>query len=304
MLSNQTRVDLYLLSQIPELTRTTAKKIIMEGFLKVDGQKVKPNFRVSNGMKVEIDLQKSHKMLNENEFSKIKPVKMDLEIIYEDEFLIVVNKKTGIVVHPVTSHTDDTLMNGLLYYEMNKNNNGTVNRIRPIHRLDKDTSGVILFSKDKEAHEYYSKEFENREVEKTYYAVVSGDFEEYLRSKTDKEFFEVFTYIGRSNLNRKEFMNTSQQKGLPARTRFYFEKHWEHPVKKKKKYSLLKIIPATGRTHQIRVHLKGIGFPILGDELYGGENFSRLMLHAYSLKLKLYKSEEIKIFATKLPKEF
>jgi len=315
-LSEPTRVDLYLISQIPELTRSSAKLVVMQKLLKVDGNFVKPNFRVSNGARVEVDVGRAEVLLNKDEFAKLQPVKMNIDVVYEDENLIVVNKKSGEVVHPVTSHTDDTLLNGLLYREIEKSKNlsagdssrdfpmAGVARIRPIHRLDKDTSGLVLFSKTKPAHEFYSKEFEAREVQKTYYAVVSGDFQEYLKSKTNREFFEVFTYIGRSNVNTKQFQNTSNEKGSPARTKVFFERYWNHPVKKKKTYSLLKLIPETGRTHQLRVHLAGIGFPILGDELYEGENFSRLMLHAYSLKIKLFPSNTEKIFTSKLPREF
>lgn len=302
-----TRVDLYLISQIAELTRTSAKKIIMEGFVLVNGEKVKPNFRVFNDFKVSIDVKKSDDLLNKEEFSKLVPTEMKLDFIYEDTNLIVLNKKEGEVVHPVTGHVTDTLMNGLLFREikLSKDGNKTeVNRIRPIHRLDKDTSGVILFSKNKEAHEYYSKIFENREVEKTYYAIVKGDFRDYMESKTKKEYFEIFTYIGRSNENRKQFYNTNQEKGLPARTKVYFEKYWQHPVKKGKIYSLLKLVPETGRTHQLRVHLNGVGFPIVGDTLYEGDNFSRLMLHAYSLKLKTFPKNKNSEFTAALPKEF
>ena len=125
-----------------------------------------------------------------------------------------------------------------------------------------------------------------------------------MRDKTSKDYFEIFTYIGRSNLDKKQFYNTSQDKGLPARTRVYFVKHWNHPVKKGKIYSLLKLVPETGRTHQLRVHLSGVGFPIVGDTLYEGDNFSRLMLHAYSLKLKTFPNEKNSEFNAKLPKEF
>lgn len=306
-LNTPTRLDLYLISQIPDLTRTSAKKIIMEGFVLVNGKKEKPNFRVSNEFKVQIDFVKSDTLLNKDEFARLTPTKMNIDVIFEDNNLIVINKKAGEVVHPVTGHTKDTLMNGLLYKEIErskKEGREEVPRIRPIHRLDKDTSGVILFSKTKEAHEYYSKVFENREVEKTYYAVVKGDFRDYIESKTSREFFEVFTYIGRSNENRKQFYNTNQDKGLPARTKVYFEKYWDHPVKKEKVYSLLKLIPETGRTHQLRVHLEGLGFPIIGDTLYNGENFSRLMLHAYSLKLKTFPEKKIKEFKAELLQEF
>lgn len=304
-LNTPLRTDLYLISQIPELTRTSAKKIIMEGFVKVNGQKIRPNFKLANGYKVNVELNKAENLLNKDEFSRLTPTKMNLNIIYEDRQLIVINKRAGDVVHPVTGHTKDTLMNGLLYREIeNSKGKNEVPRIRPVHRLDKDTSGVILFSKTKEAHEYYSKLFENREVEKTYFAVVKGDFRDYMLEKTNREYFEIFTYIGRSNENRKQFYNTSQDKGLPARTKIYFEKYWVHPVKKDKIYSLLKLVPETGRTHQLRVHLNGIGFPILGDALYEGDNFSRLMLHAYSLKLKLYPKGKTGEFIAPFPNEF
>jgi 23S rRNA pseudouridine1911/1915/1917 synthase len=305
-LSKTERVDLYLLSQRPDVTRTSIKHVIMSGLVKVNGESIRPNYKIRNGDLVELDWEKADDLINAENLTRLKPSKLHVDLVYEDEDLIVVNKPDGIVVHPVYGHTEDTLMNALVNYILDKSDKVTGVRLRPVHRLDKDTSGVILFSKNLKAHEYYSRLFENHKIEKTYYAVVKGDFQKFIQQKSSEEYFEVFTYIGRSRFDDRKYANVDSRAGLPARTRIYFENFWEAPPTsrlRKSIYSLVKLIPETGRTHQLRVHLSGLNFPIVGDPIYSNIPFQRLMLHAFSLKLKNQKNEDVK-FEAKLPSLF
>lgn len=291
------RVDLYLLNLHPELSRTSAKKIIIEELLTVNGQKIMPNFRVKNGDIIELFPEKINELFNTQSLTQIKPVSMKLDFIYEDENTIILNKKSGVVVHPVYAHSDDTLMNGLAFYAIkyNKNNANKI-RIRPVHRLDKDTSGVILFSKNKEAHEYYSKLFEGFKIQKTYVAGVAGNFKNYLSVQGQKK-LSITSFLGRSDKTSKKV--EIKKEGENAITEFEFYKECKNP-----KWSLVYAMPKTGKTHQIRVHLLSLEFPIVGDPLYSNIEYSRLMLHAYKLKLKIFGEEIEREFIAPLPKEF
>jgi len=174
------RVDIFMQEKDLTLTRTSVKKLIMEGLIVVDSNQVRPNFRVRPGQKVEYKVEESKRFIDSTDLTEIVPTKMDLDIIFEDENIVLVNKPAGLVVHPVYNHKDDTILNGLTYHYIKK---GESVKIRPVHRLDKETSGVILFTKNKEVNEFYSKLFENHFIEKTYFAVVRGDFADFIKKK-------------------------------------------------------------------------------------------------------------------------
>jgi len=292
------RVDLFVLEKDLTLTRTSTKKLIMEGLVKVNNEAIRPNYRVRENDEVQIESDKISEFLDDTDSTSLVPTQMNLDIIHEDKDLIVINKPAGLVVHPVYTHKDDTLLNGLTYYFIKKN---LEVKVRPVHRLDKETSGVILFSKNKESNEIYSKIFEEHTAEKIYYAVVEGDFRTFMIKKNRPDFFEYFTYISKEKNGDRIHFNTSKEKGLPSRTKIYFENYWRggHAVKV---YSLLKLQPLTGRTHQLRVHLSSLGFPILGDLLYSNHRYKRMMLHAYSLKLPLKTGD--REFIAELPDVF
>lgn len=302
------RIDLFILARDQSMTRTTVKKLIMNGLISVNGENVKPNYRVAGGDHIVLRRDEVQKFIDKENLTELKPVKMKIDIIYEDPNIILVNKPVGVVVHPVYKHKSDTLMNGLVHYFLTKSSHEAHLRLRPVHRLDKDTSGIILFAKNKEAHEFYSKLFAKHDLKKIYYAVVEGDFADYLARKSTRDYFEAFTYIDRSREDTRKFENTSSERGLPSRTRIWFERYWQPSSSDKLKsnnvFSLVKVIPETGRTHQIRVHLSSLGFPIIGDVLYDGMEYKRLMLHACELELPLLGSDDMTSFRADLPKIF
>ena len=295
------RIDQVVLDIITNLTRSSSKSLLMEGIIKVNNQRVKPNYKVKGNDIVSIDEEAMDTFLNKQPYFSIKPTKVYFGLIYEDKDTIVVNKPSGISTHPVPGHREDTLLNGLVYYQLenskNKNVEDSIGKIRPVHRLDKDTSGVTLFAKSRDAHVFYSEQFEKQLVEKTYYAVVKGDFKAALRGK---RYITVQNYLARSTKERKKMVAVAPHLGQIAISKISMEGNWRGL---NGTYSLVKITPKTGRTHQIRVHLSGLGFPVLGDPFYANTPYKRLMLHAYSLRIKKFKGEEVE-FIAQLPKVF
>lgn len=281
------RLDLYLAFQFNELTRSTVKKQVEAGNVRIDGDvQFKPNYRVREGDEVICDF-----VLEDRSGYELMPQDIDLDVIYEDETLLAVNKPIGMVVHPATSNWDNTLLNAVLYRNNEIGRVGDPTRPGLIHRLDKDTSGVVLIGKTNEALWHYTKLFSERRIFKTYLAVVRGDF---FSKYGDSEVL-IDNYLGRNSTNRKKFAKVSPSKGKKATTKVNFREHLEF---NNQVYSLLEVHPVTGRTHQIRVHLNDIGYPILGDKVYGrGNVYKRLMLHAWKLKLTLLSGKEKTIIA-------
>lgn len=191
-----------------------------------------------------------------------------LEIVYEDQYLAIINKPYNMVVHPSESFSGVTLVNALKY---NIKNLSSIDTLRPgiVHRLDKDTSGLMIIAKTNEAHEKLIDMFKNHEIEKTYLAILKGKF--------NKTSIRVQNYIGRDKKDRKKY-STNTTSGKLAISIFDL-------LEQNEKYSLVSVKILTGRTHQIRVHAKGLGYPILGDHIYGRmDNFKRQQLHAYRLE--------------------
>lgn len=219
---------------------------------------------------------------------------MQLDIVYENSNLIIINKPPGILVHPDKDQKEGTLMHLLLEKYPGMKNAGETTRPGVVHRLDKDTSGLIIFAKNNEAYQYLTDQFRKRKVKKKYYALVYG------RVKDDKG---IIAY----SLKRspKKELKITVGPGKEALTRYKVIKYYHH---KNKDYTLLEVSPETGRTHQIRVHLHKIGHPIVGDPKYKFKNLkpplplSRQFLHAYYLNLKLLDEEE-KYFKINLPKD-
>ncbi len=281
------RLDLYLAFQFNELTRSTVKKQIEAGNVRIEGEvQYKPNYKVKESDEVLCDF-----VLEDSARRDLVPQDIDLDIIYEDETLLAVNKPIGMVVHPATSNWDNTLLNAVLYRNRDIGGVGDPSRPGLIHRLDKDTSGVVLIGKTNEALWHYTKLFSERRIFKTYLAVVRGDF---YRDYGDTEVV-IDNYLGRNSTNRKKFAKVSPSKGKKATTIINYK---DELIYNNQKYSLLEIHPITGRTHQIRVHLNGLGYPILGDRVYGrGNEYKRLMLHAWKLRLELLSGKEKTIIA-------
>ncbi len=258
----ESRLDVYLSSILDE-SRTRIQDLIKSGNILVNGLKTKGSYKLVKGDELTVNIPELKEL-------DIKPQNIKLDIVYEDKYLLVVNKPAGMIVHPAKGHVDGTLVNALLYNI--KDLSGINGTLRPgiVHRLDKDTSGLIIVAKDDKTHQLLTDMFKNKEIEKIYYAIIKMDLK--------KESGRIETYIGRDKKDRKKMSVNSE--GKFAITNF---ERIDHNTK----YSLLKINLETGRTHQIRVHMSHFFAPIIGDSVYGRKDeFNRQMLHAYSLKFR------------------
>ncbi len=296
-----TRVDIEVMSVRKDLTRTAIKNLIVNGIITVNNEQVMPNYKIHGDDVINIDDKKIAAYLEDSHtLYEIKERNLKLKALYEDEYAVAIDKPEGINSHPVLKNDTNSILNGI-YFHVHRQQKFTRDvKIRLVHRLDKETSGVLLAAKDSKAHEFYSKRFEHRDAKKTYFAIVHGDFLRYLERK-EKQFETISTYIGEHEPTKK-YINTDPRKGKYARTVVYFDKHFNKFGKKK--FSLVRVEPETGRTHQIRVHLAGIGFPILGDKLYGGQKYKRIMLHAFSLIVPRYPDGELLRIISPLPEKF
>ncbi len=243
---NGQRLDLFLTQTDTSLSRSQVKRLVEEGDVLVNGQAPKVSQRLKEGDTVSY---------------KIRPAKeaiavaqdIPLNIIYEDDAVIVVNKPAGMVVHPAPGNPDNTLVNALLFHCKNLSGIGGVIRPGIVHRLDKDTSGLIVAAKTDEAHRSLSAQFESHDVHKTYQALVWGD----VKGSTG----EIVLPVGRHATNRKK-MSTKSRRGKDALTLWKVRERYGVAT-------LLDVEIKTGRTHQIRVHLSERGYPVIGDEVYG-----------------------------------
>ncbi len=258
------RLDIWLAKEYQELSRTMIQKLIEEGQIQVNGENKKISYKVQKGDKITINIPEAKEV-------NLKPQDIPLEVIYEDKDIIVVNKPKGMVVHPANGNPDGTLVNAIMSI-CKDSLSGIGGELRPgiVHRLDKDTSGLLIVAKNDKAHIKMSEAIKNREVKKIYIALVRGVVKE--------EEATINMPIGRSTKDRKKMAVT--KKGKDAITHFKVLKRYP-------KYTLLEIKIDTGRTHQIRVHMAEIGHPVVGDMVYSnGKNefgVEGQMLHAKSL---------------------
>lgn len=261
------RLDAYVSSQIEEITRTSAQRLIEQGNILVNGKKQKVSYKVSVGDVITIEEEQPQEI-------ELKAQNIPIEIIYEDDDIIVVNKPKGMVVHPANGNPDGTLVNAIMAI-CKDSLSGIGGEIRPgiVHRLDKDTSGLLIVAKNDKAHVNMSEQIKNHEVKKTYIALVRGNVKENEAT--------IDMPIGRSNSDRKKM--AVNKNGRNAVTHIKVLKRYE-------KYTLLEVNIETGRTHQIRVHLSHIGYPIIGDFTYSnGKNEFGVVgqcLHAKQLEFK------------------
>jgi len=246
------RVDVFLSKNEKKISRTKIKNLIEKGYLEINKQIVlEPSKKINVKDKVKLEIPKLKKL-------EIKPYKYKLDIIYEDNDVMVINKPAGLVVHPGVGNFDNTLVNALINYD--KKNLSSINgELRPgiVHRLDKDTSGVIIVAKNNFAHTHLSKQFNEHSIDRKYIALVWGK----LRPQKG----EIKTFITRSSKNR-QLMDVSQTKGKLAITNYKTIEIYENA--RVPTLSLVEYRLKTGRTHQIRVHMKFKGNPILGDKSY------------------------------------
>ena len=277
---NDIRIDKYLASKT-DYSRETITKMINEEFIFVNGKSIKASYKIKDGDVI----------LIKDGFVKemtLEATKMDIDIVYEDEYLMVINKDSGVVVHPGAGNSNDTLVNGLLYY------NKTLSKgeeFRPgiVHRLDKDTSGLMIIAKDDKAHELLADDFKNKRIHREYIALLDGVFPQ-KKAIIDAP-------IGRS----KQYFDKMEvcKSGKKAITNL-------EVIKKYKDYTLVKLVLETGRTHQIRVHLAYIGYPVHNDPVYSNKvctDFGQFLHSAY-LKFKHPITGEVLEFNSKLPEEF
>ena len=244
------RLDAFLARTAENLSRSAAQKLIEEGHVTRNGKPGKKNDKLSPGDQVEYTIPQAKPV-------DIQPTQMQLDIVYEDEDLLVINKPKGLVVHPAPGHSDDTLVNGLLY-ALGDDLSGINGELRPgiVHRIDKDTSGLLAVAKNDYAHAMLASQLKDHTMARTYEAIVCGNLKE--------DSGTVDAPIGRHPTDRKK-MCVIQRNSKPAVT------HWE-VIRRYRGYTYIRCKLETGRTHQIRVHMAYIGHPILGDTVYGHKN--------------------------------
>lgn len=274
------RLDKYISDRCPDLSRTQAQKLIDDGHVLVNRKPEKPSFKLRAGDRIDIVIPPPEPCL-------LEPEAISLKIVYEDADLIVVDKPAGLTVHPAPGHRTGTLVNAVLALVPDMNT-GDTERPGIVHRLDKDTSGLIIVAKNATAHMKLSDQFKNRTVTKTYTALVNG--------RLSPETGVIEARIGRDPRNRKKMAVVSG--GREARTDYRVIKYIDN-------YTLLEVKPRTGRTHQIRVHLAAIGFPIVGDSTYGAKSklAPRQFLHASKLGFRLPSTGEFHEFESELPED-
>ena len=291
------RIDKYLHGRFSNYSRAVIQNTIKANIVKVNGKVVKASFRLSPGDEIELTLP-------ELPTREILPEKIPLDIIYEDDSLIILNKQADLIVHPARGNTNGTLVNGLAYY-CEKLSTG-LGELRPgiVHRLDKNTTGVMIVTKNDDAQWKIAKQFENRTIKKTYLAIIHGTPE------LDAD--RINAPLGIHPRKREKYA-VRHENGKESTT-FY------QVLEKFRGFSLLELTPRTGRTHQLRVHLSYIKHPVVADDMYGGKLvypwqikdqqpaaqdpiINRCALHAYSIEFKHPQTDQLVKFEAPLPKD-
>jgi len=279
------RLDQFLAGEITHLSRARIQGLIKSGNILLNNAPTKPGAKIKTGDTISVDEPPA------------KPVEtlaeeIPLEVLHEDNDLIVLNKPAGLVVHPAAGNWSHTLVNALLHHCTALSGIGGVQRPGIVHRLDKDTSGCIVVAKNDLAHQALTAQFAGRKVLKVYLALVSG--------RLKKTSGDIETSIGRHPVHRKKMAVVEGTRGRNAKTSYRVLQELENA-------SLVECTLHTGRTHQIRVHLKHLGHPLLGDKLYGGvkgDTFPRQMLHAWRLGFFHPRNSRWMEFQSPLPEDF
>jgi 23S rRNA pseudouridine1911/1915/1917 synthase len=278
------RLDKFLVTMLPEYSRSRLQSFIKNGCVDVDGSTItKSGYMVEKEAEIEIRIPPSQPSI-------LIPEEIPLKITFENEDLIVVNKPAGMVVHPSAGHQSGTLVHAALAHSDEIEGVGGVQRPGIVHRLDKDTSGLILLAKNDRAHQWLQEEFRSRRVEKTYLALVDG------APPTKRG--RVEAAIGRDPVDRKRMAVVPPDKGRFAVSEYATETRYQQ-------HTLLEVHPVTGRTHQIRLHMAFLGCPIVGDRIYGRRRPSleidRQFLHAARLSIRLPGESQPVEFEAPLP---
>ncbi|MDH5678398.1 MAG: RluA family pseudouridine synthase [Nitrospinota bacterium] len=277
-------MDQFVASHVKKLSRSRAQALLEEGAILVNGGKVRPSHKLSEGDAVSVVIPPPRPM-------ELAPEDIPLDIVYQDEHLLVVNKPAGMVVHPAVGNYTGTLVHALLHILPDLSGVGGVARPGIVHRLDKDTSGLIVVAKTDEAHHGLAERIKERSAARVYLAIVKG--------KPGPREGRIEGNIGRSKTNRKKMMVLSQG-GKAASTRFLVEAQLEA-------HTLLRLALDTGRTHQIRAHMMHINCPVLGDNTYGRKGGQRIIgrqaLHAWKLSFDHPVTNEHMEFTAPLPQD-
>jgi 23S rRNA pseudouridine1911/1915/1917 synthase len=280
------RLDKFLVLCLPELSRTRLQNLIRDGFVLVNGRAVdKTGVTLDQGAQVSVHIPPPAP-------TNLVPEKIDLDIIFENSDLMVVNKPAGMVVHPAAGHTAGTLVHAALAHAPEMEGIGGEQRPGIVHRLDKDTSGLIIIAKNESSHRWLTDQFAGRKVNKIYVALVDG------HPPTPQGRIE--TPIGRDPIHRQKMAVVPVDKGREAVTEYQSQERF--PL-----YELIRVHPITGRTHQIRLHMAFIHCPVVGDTIYGHRHpslpLNRFFLHAAQITLIIPGEEKPRTFEAPLPPE-
>lgn len=274
------RIDKYIANFIENASRTKVQKAIDLGYVTVNGDLVKSNYLVKPEDEIEIELEYPDKQ-------DVVPEDIPLDIVFEDEYLMIINKPPGMVVHPAYKNYSGTLVNAVMYYALQKNDSlSSLNgfeRAGIVHRLDKDTSGLIVVAKDEVTHRKLSEQFFHHTIKREYNAIIWG--------KLKKKKGEILNKLGRDKRDRKKVavLKDDDAMGKTAITNYEVLAEYDF-------LSLVKLNLKTGRTHQIRVHLASLGHPVFGDETYGGRE-------PHSVNLTSSKKAQIKNLLELMPRQ-
>lgn len=279
------RLDSYIAKEIDEVSRSFVQKLIKEGLVLVNGKVKKPSYLVEEGDYIKVEFPKPKKL-------EIIPEDIPLDIVFQDEDLVIINKPQDMVVHPAPGNYSGTLVNGLLFHIDNLSSINGIIRPGIVHRLDKDTSGLLIVAKNDNSHRFLSEELKQRKIKRYYIALVHGVM--------NKDEGTINAPIGRHPIERKK-MAVTNKNSKEAITHYKVLDRFNN-------YTLVEVNLQTGRTHQIRVHMAHINYPIVGDPVYSRSKnefgLEKQMLHAYKLGFIHPTTKEYMEFNTDLPLYF
>lgn len=281
--SESSRIDKFLMQELVDVSRTTIQNLINEQYILVNNEPIKSNYKLKEDDEIVVTFKPVEEL-------DVKKQDIPLDIVYEDSDLLIVNKEKGMVVHPSVGHSDGTLVNALMFHSDNLSSINGVIRPGIVHRIDKDTSGLLIVAKNDKTHVKLSEMIAKKEIKRKYYALVHGVIKH--------DYGTIEAPIARNPRERKEMAVIDD--GKPSITHFRVVDRFE-------KYSLIECELETGRTHQIRVHMKYINFPLVGDPVYGPKKTLETkgqMLHSKSLEFIHPTSGEKISIDTELPDYF